>query len=1398
MAKIVGSRGNNDNLIGTSLHDWIIGDSKRDILGSVGGNDVIVGLDGNDTLIGDAGDDIKHHSRGGNDVIFGNEGNDRIIGDAWDKLIAFSQGGDDVLYGGDGNDFLYGDAANEINAHSTGGNDILYGGSGNDYLFGDAGRAIKNHSQGGDDELYGGDGNDVIYGDAPETYGRHLFHHKKFGHWHYRCGDKKMHDNGGDDIVQGGAGNDYVDANGGNDIGIYDWDLNNLNLTEAASDIYIGGYGDDELRIIFSENTPLTEIANIGNAIAAYNSFLAINTSEWRWFDFNPFGFDLKVRGWETITSSVVAINDSYSTDEDSSLDSSPASVLDNEVNFDHDMLTVEAVNGVIGDVGKPLVLNSGATLALNSDGTFSYVPNGQYDYLADGETAYDSFEYTVSDGNTTDIATATIIINGVNDAPQNLQLLVPEMIVENDDATLDVVFDDVDISDNHTVSIDWGDGLLQTFNLSSSGLIDRNFGISHNYEDPGDYTVTVTVSDDLESVVNTVDVHIDCSLDVTTTLDGLTNDSLRDAIICANEHAGDDVIDLRLLGNNIDPDVFLLSLAGTGEQFAFSGDLDITDNLTIIGKGAGLTIIDANMLDRVFEVAEGVSLTLENLTVRNGLTPVGEQGGGISARINSDITLKNVEVTHNTANSNGGGIRIAKGSLTVIDSEITDNHTTDSAFNAGGIAANNSDVDITGSLIAGNTARGGAGLLFSGIDANTLTIDKTVFSANVANAFGGGLEVANGNDIVTITNTLFEQNSTNNGAGGAIVVFQNAQMTLDKVTFNDNHANTASTSVTGGGAVAINSQSTSAEYTFTNSTFSGNTANGHGGAIFSNSNNATIHIDNSSFDSNASLSNSGGAIYAGVIDIDNSIISNNAANLGGGIFISRNGDAAINNSTIDDNNAITGGGMYVDTQATATINNGVLEDNHADAGAGIYGINSAEIVLNNSTVDNNDAAAVGGGVALFQGAKATLNDSDITNNSAGFNGGGIDGFIGVEIKVLNNSIIAHNTAASDGGGISAGDTVVINIVDSDITDNTAQGVGGGISTFLSELLISHSNITDNNANFGGGMWNSSVNVNIDDSIFAGNHANSWGGAISSGISNTNITDSLISGNTAQTGGGGGIEIAGPNSNLSIHSSTIDGNTAFVGAAGIVNFGGSTVNIDYSTISNNSLTGFDGTGGIRLEGSSGSITNSTISGNTSTAFSGGIRLYDANYDIINSTISGNSVNNSFGTGGVDIAGNNAIVDILNSTITGNTGPENGLTSLFGATTNIGSSIIAQNGIGADALAFLGGVINSLGNNLIGNAGASPTFTPDVSDFVGTSSSPLDALLGALANNGGPTLTHLPDPNSLAIDNGANNLNLSTDQRGEDREYPDDLPDIGAVEHQPDMASLPLSAGDWWV
>ncbi|NET36426.1 MAG: DUF4347 domain-containing protein [Cyanothece sp. SIO1E1] len=120
----------------------------------------------------------------------------------------------------------------------------------------------------------------------------------------------------------------------------------------------------------------------------------------------------------------ITAIDDDFSVDADAALTGNV--LVDNgngpDVDPEGDPLSVTAINGVaVAPSGSETVLvgSSGATVTINSDGTFSFDTNGGFDSLAPGETATETFTTTISDGSgNTDISTATITVNGIDDGP--------------------------------------------------------------------------------------------------------------------------------------------------------------------------------------------------------------------------------------------------------------------------------------------------------------------------------------------------------------------------------------------------------------------------------------------------------------------------------------------------------------------------------------------------------------------------------------------------------------------------------------------------------------------------------------------------------------------------------------------------------------------------------------------------------------------------------------------------------------------------------------------------------------------------------------------------------------------------------------------------------------------
>ena len=62
-------------------------------------------------------------------------------------------------------------------------------------------------------------------------------------------------------------------------------------------------------------------------------------------------------------------------------------------------------------------------------------------------------------------------------------------------------------------------------------------------------------------------------------------------------------------------PGTYTLTNAGAGEDNAATGDLDIHGGLTIKGAGANSTTIDANSLDRVFQIFSDKA-TIDNTSI--------------------------------------------------------------------------------------------------------------------------------------------------------------------------------------------------------------------------------------------------------------------------------------------------------------------------------------------------------------------------------------------------------------------------------------------------------------------------------------------------------------------------------------------------------------------------------------------------------------------------------------------------------------------------------------------------------------------------------------------------------------------------------------------------------------
>ena len=239
--------------------------------------------------------------------------------------------------------------------------------------------------------------------------------------------------------------------------------------------------------------------------------------------------------------------------------------------------------------------------------------------------------------------------------------------------------------------------------------------------------------------------------------------------------------------------------------------------------------------------------------------------------------------------------------------------------------------------------------------------------------------------------------------------------------------------------------------------------------------------------------------------------------------------------------------------------------------------------------------------------------------------------------------------------------------------------------------------------------------------------------------------------------------------NLSIISgSATVGTTCPAACGGGILNNGSTLTVQNSTISGNSA--IQG-GGIFTSSGTVTVQNSIISGNSASTLGGGILLsFGSLLTVQNSTFSGNSASSQ---GGGIYSFASTITNVQNSTFSDNSASSEGGGIYNRGTLSLIDTLIANSSSGGDC--YNGGTIGTNNNNLIEATGFNAC---GLSSGVNGNILGDDPLLAPLANNGGDTLTFALLPGSQAIDAGAGCL--TTDQRGTSRPQGAHC-DIGAFE-----------------
>ena len=464
-----------------------------------------------------------------------------------------------------------------------------------------------------------------------------------------------------------------------------------------------------------------------------------------------------------------------------------------------------------------------------------------------------------------------------------------------------------------------------------------------------------------------------------------------------------------------------------SGAYYKYDADVDsdyangitLTNGLTIIGGGA---TIDGNNMARIFNIPEGVSVTIMNLNLING---VADEGAAIYN--SGKLTLMSSKVNDNTAVKSGAGIyNNNNGEVLVTSCEFDGNDLTDRTHNGWGGAAiysNQGTVTITDSNITNNLKnivhRGGTGAYTGDLSSAAVTSE------------GGSL---------TVTNSYFKANS---GSYGGAILANGGTLLVSGTTFEDNFA-------FNGGAIDI----ANADYTITNSKFIGNDAKGtgsgqtnyaHGGAIAAQDANNQGLISGCDFEGNT-------AAIGGAISTTNTVVTDST-------FTNNNADAA-NSETYNgatNNRGGFGGAVYND--GTINIDGSEFTDN-LGRGRGLD-LKNAEIsdssftntiinVNNRGTVEvsNNQYDNDGKDISSTSGCAVMVNIEDgdvpyVTSGTIIYNGD-------MTFQDLQDIIDAGNTAITLGGN-------VVKSADEEITFADGLTINRSVTIYGNEKTITAS-----------------------------------------------------------------------------------------------------------------------------------------------------------------------------------------------------------------------------------------------------------------------------------------------------------------------------------------------------
>ena len=249
-----------------------------------------------------------------------------------------------------------------------------------------------------------------------------------------------------------------------------------------------------------------------------------------------------------------VAVDDKFTTAEDTKLIVAAPGVLAGDTDADGDPLTASLATGP-----------TNGTVTVNGDGSFTYTPNGNFN-------GPDSFTYKIEDGKGgSDIGQVDISVTAVNDAP----VAAGQKLTTNEDIKLDGTVTATD-ADGDTLTFKLGTGPTNGTLVFNS---DGTFSYTPALNKSGTDSFTFTASDGTAtSNVATIDITVTAVNDAPDAVDdkGVTDSDTKLEVLAPG-----------ILGNDTDPEGSALTVA------AVNGSAGNVNTQITLPSGALLTVND-------------------------------------------------------------------------------------------------------------------------------------------------------------------------------------------------------------------------------------------------------------------------------------------------------------------------------------------------------------------------------------------------------------------------------------------------------------------------------------------------------------------------------------------------------------------------------------------------------------------------------------------------------------------------------------------------------------------------------------------------------------------------------------------------------------------------------------